>query len=221
MKMTKKISISGLAVDEAYLKENNINLKDFLWKQDHGSKGFIFGYGSAKACIETNYYGAKYTTQALLPLVRHSDQGARIINVGSVMGLLTNLRNAKLQQELTRLECLSEAVIEGMLDKYLNDVKQHTWEDKSWPLKFSCYKMSKIALHTYTRLLATQLENEFPDKKFFVNCVDPGPVRTDITLGMGNLSPSEGAENIVWVALLPREECRSGQFFSLKKLAKY
>ncbi|KAH7299424.1 hypothetical protein KP509_24G010800 [Ceratopteris richardii] len=214
-------AINGVAIDEVYLKENNINLKDFLWKQDHGSKGFILWYGSAKACIETNYYGAKYITQALLPLVRHSDQGARIINVGSVMGQLTNLRNAKLQRELARLECLSEAVIEGMSDKYLNDVKQHAWGDKSWPLKFSCYKMSKIALHAYTRLLATQLEKGFPDKMIFVNCVDPGPVRTDNTAGMGKFSPSEGAENIVWVALLPCEECRSGKLFSGKKLAKY
>ncbi|KAH7299417.1 hypothetical protein KP509_24G010500 [Ceratopteris richardii] len=164
--------------------------------QDHGSKGFILWYGSAKACIETNYYGAKYITQALLPLARHSDQGARFINVGSVMGQLTNLRNAKLQRELACLECLSEAVIEGMLDKYLNDVKQHAWGDKSWPLKFSCYKMSKIALHAYTRLLATQLEKGFPDKMIFVNCVDLGPMRTDITAGMGKLSPSEGAKNI-------------------------
>ncbi|KAH7289975.1 hypothetical protein KP509_30G026400 [Ceratopteris richardii] len=180
---------NGVYVDEIYVKENNMKLEDLL--------GFIVEYESAKACVETNYYGAKHVIGALLPLLRSSSRGARIINVGFY---LDNFMPSKLQQELEDLDHLSEALIDQ-------------------PLKFPSYKMSKIALHAYTRLLATQLEKDVP--KVFVNCVHLGFVRTDITSGMGNISAQEGAENIVRVALLPPNECPSGQLFLEKKVGQF
>ncbi|KAH7299429.1 hypothetical protein KP509_24G010900 [Ceratopteris richardii] len=219
--LVNNAGINGIIVDEVYVKENNIKVEDLLGKEGQGTKGFIVEYESAKACIETNYYGTKYITQALLPLLRFSAQGARIVNVGSSMGQLSNLRCPKLQQELSDLEQLSEAYLDELLDRYLNDVKQQSWEDKCWPLKFPSYKMSKIALHAYTRLLATQLEKEFSDGKVFVNCVDPGSVREDIAGVMTKVSAPECAENVVWVALLPFEDCPTGQFFLEKKLATF
>ncbi|KAH7289977.1 hypothetical protein KP509_30G026500 [Ceratopteris richardii] len=196
-----------------------MKLEDLLWSEQQSSKGFIVEYESAKACMETNYYGAKHVIRALLPLLRSSSRGARIINVGSLFGQLHNLRSSKLQQELADVDHLSDALIDQVLEMYLNDVKQKIWEDKGWPLKFPSYKMSKIALHAYTRLLATQLEKDVP--KVFVNCVHPGFVRTDITSGMGNISAQEGAENIVRVALLPPNECPSGQLFLEKKVGQF
>jgi len=39
-------------------------------------------YESVKECVETNYYGAKRTTEALIPLLQLSDS-PRIVNVSS------------------------------------------------------------------------------------------------------------------------------------------
>lgn len=45
-------------------------------------------YDSAKSCLETNYYGVKNLTEALLPLLQRSTFGARIVNVSSLRGEL-------------------------------------------------------------------------------------------------------------------------------------
>lgn len=45
-------------------------------------------YDSAKSCLDTNYYGVKNVTEALLPLLRRSTLGARIVNVTSLRGEL-------------------------------------------------------------------------------------------------------------------------------------
>ena len=44
--------------------------------------------GAAKAGIQTNYYGTKNVTEALLPLLQASSDG-RIVNVSSDFGLLS------------------------------------------------------------------------------------------------------------------------------------
>ncbi|KAH7299248.1 hypothetical protein KP509_24G002100 [Ceratopteris richardii] len=219
--LVNNAGINGLLVDEAYMNENDIKLED-LMKEEHRSKGFIIEYESAKACVDTNYYGAKYVIEALLPLLRFSAQGARVVNVGSNFGLLKNLNCSKLQQKLSDLDNLSEAFLDELMKMYLTDVKQKSWEGKCWPLHFPSYKMSKVALHAYTRLLALQVQKKYPtDVKVFVNCVHPGFVRTDITGGRGRLSVQEGAENIVRVALLPPAECPSGQLFLERQLGVF
>ncbi|KAH7299254.1 hypothetical protein KP509_24G002300 [Ceratopteris richardii] len=184
--LVNNAAINGLLIDEAYVEKNNLKFQD-LMNEEHNSKAFIIEYESAKACIDTNYYGTKYVTQALLPLLRFAAHGARIVNVGSSFGQL-NI----------------------------------SWEGKGWPQKFPSYKMSKIALHAYTRLLAMQMEKRnLLGMKVFVNCVHPGFVRTDLSSGRGNLSAHEGAENVVLLALLPPEDCPSGQFFFEKKLGVF
>lgn len=44
-------------------------------------------YELAEECLEINYYGAKRTTEALLPLLQLSDS-PKIVNVSSSMGTL-------------------------------------------------------------------------------------------------------------------------------------
>lgn len=51
----------------------------------HGK--FVESLGDAKDCIQTNYYGAKRMTDALIPLLQLS-HSPRIVNVSSIMGNL-------------------------------------------------------------------------------------------------------------------------------------
>ncbi|KAK2989070.1 hypothetical protein RJ640_018859 [Escallonia rubra] len=66
-----------------------------------------------------------------------------------------------------------------------------------WPMTVSAYKVSKAVVNAYTRLTA----KKFPS--ILVNCVHPGYCVTDITLNIGHLTPAEGAQAPVMVALLP------------------
>eukprot|EP00250_Pteridium_aquilinum_P004762 c14964_g1_i1 orf=211-1140(+) len=211
--------ISGVIIDHEYAKESQIDLMDLLFKQET-SKGLIYDYASAKACIDTNYYGAKRVTKALLPILRPSLGGARIINIGSEYGMLHH-QSINLQENLANINNLSEKYIDELLDNFLDDVKSKTWENKGWPLKHPSYKMSKVALHAYTRILAKELENRPHNQRAFVNCVHPGFVRTDITSFQGDMTPKEGAENVVRVALLPPQDSPSGQFFYEKNLSSF
>ena len=57
-------------------------------------EAFSVEHESAKELLDTNYYGAKAITKALLPQFRHSLYGARIINVASCSGNL-NVRPSR------------------------------------------------------------------------------------------------------------------------------
>ena len=41
-------------------------------------------YEKAQECLNTNYYGVKRVTEALLPLLQLSPDGARVVNVSSL-----------------------------------------------------------------------------------------------------------------------------------------
>ena len=131
------------------------------------------------------------------------------------------LPNIQLQQELSNINNLSESYIDTITSNYLNDVNSKTWENKGWPTSFSSYKMSKIALHAFTRVLAKDLDQRADGPKIYVNCVHPGYVQTEMTNGYGNLTPQQGAENVLRVALIAAEDCPSGQFFNQDKIDEF
>jgi carbonyl reductase 1 len=49
----------------------------------------------AQNVVATNYYGTKNVTQSLIPLMRPSAVGARIVNVSSRLGRLNGRRNVR------------------------------------------------------------------------------------------------------------------------------
>ncbi|XP_021279712.1 LOW QUALITY PROTEIN: (+)-neomenthol dehydrogenase-like [Herrania umbratica] len=67
----------------------------------------------------------------------------------------------------------------------------------SWPTALSAYTVSKVAMDAHTRILAKKYPN------FYINCVCPDFVKTDINFNMGKLTVEEGAASPVKLALLP------------------
>lgn len=179
-------------------------------------EGFSEDYNTAKACVDINYFGAKRMVKALLPLLKPSSTGSRIVNVSSLGGLLQHLGNETLRMQLNDVENLSEETIDGFIDMYLNDEKSGDIEGKGWPPRLKAYIVSKIALNAYTRLLARDLQKH--DHKVYVNCLHPGSfVKTDMTGQGGDMSAAEAAAYAARVALLPPGG-PSGQFFDKEKL---
>ncbi|KAJ8536125.1 hypothetical protein K7X08_034526 [Anisodus acutangulus] len=188
--------------------------------------GVNFNFGKdnsveyAEMVIQTNYFGTKNMIQALIPLMRPSPVGARIVSVTSRLGRLNSKRNGisnvEVRQQLEDVDKLSEEVIDNTMNTFLEQVKDGTWESGGWPHVHTDYSLSKLAVNAYTRLIARILEERPEGHKIYVNCYCPGWVKTAMTGWAGHVSPEEAADTAVWLALLP-DQFVSGKFFAERR----
>ncbi|KAL6126117.1 hypothetical protein ACLB2K_074168 [Fragaria x ananassa] len=163
-------------------------------------------YELAEECVQINYYGAKRTAEALIPLLQLSDS-PRIVNVSSSMGKLQNIPSDQVKRVLrTDVENLSEEAVDQVLTEFLKDFKEGLLETKGWPSLGAGYTVSKAAMNAYTRILA----KKYP--VFRINSICPGYVKTDINFNTGFLAVEEGAASVVNLALLPNDG-PTGLFF--------
>lgn len=188
--------------------------------------GVNFNLGSensvehAETVIKTNYYGTKNMIKAIIPLVRPSTSGGRVVNVSSRLGRLNGRRNrigdVELRHKLEDIESLSEELIDQALNTFLEQVKDGTWESHGWPQNFTDYSLSKLAVNAFTRLMARELSDRPDGQKIYMNCYCPGWVKTAMTGWAGNLPPEEAADTAVWLALHP-DQSVSGKFFAERR----
>ncbi|CAI9767254.1 unnamed protein product [Fraxinus pennsylvanica] len=161
----------------------------------------------AEKVIDTNYFGTKNMIKALIPLMRPSASGARIVNVSSRLGRLNGRRNRignlSLRQQLEDDSSLSEELIDQTVTTFLEQVKDGSWTSGGWPQVFTDYSLSKLAVNSYTRLMSRVLSDRPEGQKVYINCYCPGWVKTAMTGWAGHTSPEEGADTAVWLALLP------------------
>ncbi|KAK4578347.1 hypothetical protein RGQ29_028458 [Quercus rubra] len=116
-------------------------------------KKFTQTYESVKECVETNYYGAKRTTEALIPLLQLSDS-PRIVNVSSSASkFVEDIPNELARGVFTDPKNLTEENVEEVLSEFLKDFKEGSLETKGWGHS-SAYVLSKAALNAYTKILA-------------------------------------------------------------------
>ncbi|XP_059642614.1 uncharacterized protein LOC132284522 isoform X2 [Cornus florida] len=188
--------------------------------------GINFNQGSensvefAEQVIVTNYFGTKNMIKAMIPLVRPSASGARIVNVSSRLGRLNGRRNRigdiTLRQQLEDVDTLSEELIDRTVNKFVEQVKDGSWTAGGWPQTYTDYSMSKLAVNAYTRLMAKMLSDRPEGQKVHINCYCPGWVKTAMTGWEGHTSPEEGADTGVWLALLS-DQSVSGKFFAERR----
>uniref|UniRef100_A0A7N1A1X4 (+)-neomenthol dehydrogenase n=1 Tax=Kalanchoe fedtschenkoi TaxID=63787 RepID=A0A7N1A1X4_KALFE len=170
-------------------------------------------YEMTKECLNINYYGTKRMVEALIPLLQLSDS-SRIVNVSSISGLLEGIQNEWAKGVLSNAECITEEKVDQVLEKFLQDFKDGLLEANGWPTEISAYTLSKVAMNSYTRLVA----KTYPF--ILVNCVCPGYSRTDIVLNTGRLTAEEGAAGPVSLALQPKD-APSGLFYIEGKISSF
>ncbi|KAI4341326.1 hypothetical protein MLD38_026060 [Melastoma candidum] len=188
--------------------------------------GVNFNFGSensvenARTVVATNYYGIKNITNAMIPLMRPSAAGARIVNVSSRLGRLNGRRNRiedlSLREKLSDLDTLNEEFIDHTVESFLQQVEEGTWSSGGWPQMYTDYSVSKLAVNAYTRVMARIMSSRPEGERISVNCYCPGWVKTAMTGWAGNVSVEEGADTGVWLALLPGQAV-TGKFFAERR----
>lgn len=150
-------------------------------------------YEAAKRNIEINYKSLINIEELLYPLLR---DGARVVNVSSACGHLSNLRNKKWLDLLTKKD-LKKEDINSFVEEYLESVKNGTFskEDFADEGKHAEHRVSKIAL---TALTMVQ-QKIYPNVS--INAVHPGLIATDMAKIKGGVDPDEAAKTILYLIL--------------------
>jgi carbonyl reductase 1 len=157
----------------------------------------------ARRTIEVNFHGAVRTTERLLPQLRSH---GRIVMVSSGMGELSclgkELRDRFGDPMLRRSELMK------LVDRFVADVAAARHEENGWPT--SAYRVSKVALNAYVRILARELTDD--PRRIKVNAACPGWVRTRMGGPGAPRSVEDGAKTPVWLALAPDDGPMGGFF---------
>ncbi|WVZ67122.1 hypothetical protein U9M48_016247, partial [Paspalum notatum var. saurae] len=211
--LVNNAGVGGVVVDQDGLRALNIDPNTWLsGKAAHLLERVVVQtYDEAVKCLDTNYYGIKRVTEGLLPLLKQSTSGARIVNTTSLRSELQRMPNEKLREELRNADAWDEKRIEAMLDEFLEALKHGRLEEAGWPTMLPAYSMSKMVVNLYTRILAKR----HPEMR--INCVHPGFVKTEINWNTGVIPPEEGARGAVKLALLP-DNGNTGCYFDQTEL---
>lgn len=180
---------------------------------DWMKKSFHETYEMAEDTIKTNFLGTKCVVEALLPLLQLSNSW-RIVNVSSIIGQLKLIPNDSIKQELSEVDGLTEERLVELSNCFLKDFKGDLLETNGWPTVAAAYKVSKLLVNAYTRILAKKYHN------VCINCVNPGFVKTDLNWSTGLYTTEEGARGPVMLALLP-DGGPSGFFFDKTEVSTF
>ncbi|OWK05827.1 CBR1 [Cervus elaphus hippelaphus] len=131
-------------------------------------------------------------------------------------GPLLKPAHQKLQQKL-RSETISEEELVGLMNKFVEDTKSGVHRKEGWPN--TTYGVTKIGVTVLSRIQTRKLSEQRGGDKILLNACCPGLVRTNTAGPKVPKSPEEGAETLVYLALLPSDaEGPHGEFVSEKKV---
>ncbi|CAM6055915.1 unnamed protein product [Sphagnum tenellum] len=182
---------------------------------------------NAKLVLGTNYFAVKNVTKSLLPILRDTPNGARVIVVASRTGQFKAMENKEYLKPLLDREHITEAMVDSFADKYMEEVGNGTWKERGWPdwskwgypSPMQTYSVSKMCVIAYQHhhLLVGQ-----PERKQEINVFSccPGYVATDMNNYRGNKTLEEGADTPVWLAL-HSPQGGSGKFWYERKVIEF
>ena len=163
-----------------------------------------------KPTLDINFRATVDFTETMLPLLRKGTD-ARIVNVASMAGRLTQIQSKELRDKFTSPE-LTMPELKQLVDKFESDVQNGNHQEEGWGN--SNYGMSKLAV-----IAATKIWSREEGPTIVVNCCCPGYCKTDMTSQKGTRDPSDGAKNAVIPATM--ENPPTGEFFADYKVCEW
>lgn len=163
-----------------------------------------------KNTLSCNYYNTMEATHTWLPLIK---PGGRLVNVASIAGRLT-----KYSEELRNRFYASktEADVTKLMEEFASAVEAGKEKEAGFPS--AGYMVSKAGLIGATRALA--LAEKEKGNSILINTCCPGYVNTDMSKGNGVLTPDEGAQTPVFLALADIKG-ETGLFWEKQKPSKW
>ncbi|KAM3964852.1 carbonyl reductase [NADPH] 1 [Aphomia sociella] len=152
-------------------------------------------YEDAKKLVDTNFMSLLSISKILYPILNNS---ARIINISSDWGLLSNIRKQLWLDTLIKENLTVDEILQFVND-FLQAVKNGKSSMVSFAGHYGDYKVSKVAMSALTFVQQRQFNEQGRD--ISINCVHPGFVKTDMTKGMGDFTPERGARAPLYLAL--------------------
>ena len=149
--------------------------------------------------MNTNYHGPMAVCDKLFPLLR---PGARVVHIGGFSGQRTF---HKLPENLQKkaLEIDSVQGLTGFMQRFVDDVTHGQDKQNGWPSSIG-YSITKLGLILCAPLQQLAMDKGRPGSDIVINTACPGAVKTDMSSHSGHLTPDEGAETPLYLALLPR-----------------
>lgn len=116
---------------------------------------------NAKLVLGTNYFAVKNVTKSLLPILRDTPNGARVIVVASRTGQFKAMENKEYLKPLLDREHITEAMVDSFANKYMEEVGNGTWKERGWPdwsklgypSPMQSYSVSKMCVIAYVSAL--------------------------------------------------------------------
>lgn len=150
-------------------------------------------YEAAKRNIDTNFKSLLTIEKFLYPLLRDT---ARVVNVSSACGHLSNLKDEKWLNILKSPDLTTEQINE-FVDEYLESVRNGTFDKTRFADngKHAEHRVSKIATTALTMIQQRKYKN------IIINAVHPGHVKTDMANGGGEVDPDKAAKVVLYLIL--------------------
>lgn len=145
-----------------------------------------------KTTLGCNYYSTMEASHIFLPLIK---LGGRLVNVASSVGKLGNKYSEQIKSRF--LNSQSEEDITSIMKDFASAVEAGREKDAGFPSL--AYGVSKAGLIGATRALARKEKEK--GNTVLINSCCPGYVNTDMSKGNGVLTPDQGAETPVFLAL--------------------
>ncbi|CAG8541886.1 7615_t:CDS:2 [Ambispora gerdemannii] len=174
-------------------------------------KGSAFDSNVVRTTLATNFYGTLEMCNKFIPLFR---ENGRLINVSSTAGSLRIL-SPELRSKFTNPELDIDGLIK-LMEAFQDAVDHGTWEQKGWPTQ--AYGVSKTGVTALSHILARRFKAE--GKNILVNSCCPGWVKTDMAGPRAHLTPDQGAETPVFLALDEETvpNAPNGELWKLKQI---
>jgi carbonyl reductase 1 len=151
-----------------------------------------FDANVARTTTSVDYFATAILTDELSPIV---NSGGTIVMVSSGLGALDGF-SEEIRAQFSD-PALTRERLDALVSSFVRAVEEGTHERQGWPS--SAYGVSKLALNALTRLLA----HDLAPRGVRVNSTCPGWVKTRMGGNSAPRTAAEGADTIVWAALLP------------------